>query len=692
MRILHTSDWHIGRRFKGVDLVEYQRRALDWLIDIVRREHVDVVCVSGDVYDSPMPSAASVDLLDDVLTRLTSIVDDEGRPAVDVIVTPGNHDSARKLGFGARMMRPNLHLRCETAQLANPVIVTRGGAGGREDRLAVYALPYLDPDVARPVLEKLLEHENTEDLVRLLDSRAMPQKGDRPEEEVEQIEQGEGEHPCKSGDNRNNQDTSEHFRRADSADHADHGDNHSNSGDTPETTDAVTPRPRIPRSHEGVMTAAMRLIRPDLQRRRHQAEVEGVAFHAVLMAHAFVSGAAPSDSERNITIGGVDSVPAAVFSDSGLDYLALGHLHRAQQVRIPSDLVVVPDRSDDEGRDLTNMRDQRAPIAAYVAVSDLSESGDLVDLDGSATFGKSAELNAKSGDSAEPVEPRNSDESAAFYEPNDPDVPVALHKSTEAVKSPRSSKFLIPKGAHSTPPLARYAGSLLAYSFSEACTPPVVGNGKSVVIVDMPEPSEPVPSDSTTSAPVSSISSDTSTQKIPSSPLTSPAQKAQPSQLTLRTIPVESGQPALVRLTGSPEELLGDLAESHRHDWASLTVVSDTYPHGMYQKLDAAYEHALEKNFKITQRSAGTDDSANGTGADRAMANLHETRSELDVLTGFVRYALGRDPNDGETAVLRDAVERVHATDEKDAVSDAATASAATAETTTPANRKGARA
>ena len=690
MRILHTSDWHIGRRFKGVDLVEYQRRALDWLVDTVRREHVDVVCVSGDVYDSPMPSAASVDLLDDVLTRLTSIVNDEGRPAVDVIVTPGNHDSARKLGFGARMMRPNLHLRCETAQLANPVIVTRGGADGREDRLAVYALPYLDPDVARPVLEKLLD-QNAEDFGQLLDFHAMPQDGTHFGKEAEPVERTDGEPLRNLGDNRNSQDASEHVRHADSADHADHGDNHSNFGDTPETTDTVTPRPRIPRSHEGVMTAAMRLIRPDLQRRRHQAEVEGATFHAVLMAHAFVSGAAPSDSERNITIGGVDSVPAAVFSDSGLDYLALGHLHRAQQVRIPSDLAVVPDRSDDEGRDLTNMGDQMAPIAAYTAGSDLSESSDLVDLDGSATFGKSVELNAKSGDSAEPVEPRDSDESAVFREPNDPDVPVALRKSTEAAKSPRFSKFLIPKGVHSTPPYARYAGSLLAYSFSEACTPPVVGNGKSVVIIDMPEPSEPVPSDSTTSAPVSSVPSDTSAQKIPSSPLTSPAQKARSSQLTLRTIPVESGQPALVRLTGSPEELLGDLAESHRHDWASLTVVSDTYPHGMYQKLDAAYEHALEKNFKITQRSTGTDDSANGTGADRAMANLHETRSELDVLTGFVRYALGRDPNDGEIAVLRDAVERVHATDEKDAVSDAATASTAS-DTTTPANRKGARA
>lgn len=44
MRVLHTSDWHIGRRFKGIDLLEYQRKALEWLIGLIKREQVDV-CV-----------------------------------------------------------------------------------------------------------------------------------------------------------------------------------------------------------------------------------------------------------------------------------------------------------------------------------------------------------------------------------------------------------------------------------------------------------------------------------------------------------------------------------------------------------------------------------------------------------------------------------------------------------------------
>ncbi|RSX50904.1 exonuclease SbcCD subunit D [Bifidobacterium callimiconis] len=556
MRILHTSDWHIGRRFKGLDLAEYQRRALDWLVDTVRREHVDVVCVSGDVYDSPMPSAASVDLLDDVLTRLTSLEDDEGRPAVDVIVTPGNHDSARKLGFGSRMMRPNLHLCCDTARIAEPVIVTRGGDTTGE-RLAVYAMPYLDPDVARPVLEKLLveagEHAPVDDEV------AGPAAG-----------------------------------------HAFEGDNLQNSGDNPDASAS-----RIPRSHEGVMTAAMRLIRADLQRRRAEAKADGVPFHAVLMAHAFVSGASPSDSERNLTIGGVDSVPAAVFSDSGLDYLALGHLHRAQQVRIPAS----------------------AGVAAGIS-SDTTT-----------------------------------------------DVPAG---ASAGVVAPM-------------PPIARYAGSLLAYSFSESCTPPTVGNGKSVTIVDLPadsaasrsgdltvpdSPADPaalqsvvtgVSADSTPtdSDPTDSVVSHSIEPSIAAgignsgnsnNPNGSAGSDTRPC-IAVRTIPVESGQPALVQLKGSPDELLGTLATEYRHDWVSLTVVADAYPHGMYQKLDVAYDNALEKNFEITRRA----DHGSINGNDRTMANLRETHSEIDVLEGFVRYTLGRDPNDSELAVLRDAVERVHA-------------------------------
>ena len=74
-------------------------------------------------------------------------------------------------------------------------------------------------------------------------------------------------------------------------------------------------------SHAAVLAAAMDRVRADLAGARRRTR-------SVVLAHAFVTGGAASDSERDITVGGVASVPAAVFD--GVDYVALGHLHGAQ--------------------------------------------------------------------------------------------------------------------------------------------------------------------------------------------------------------------------------------------------------------------------------------------------------------------------------------------------------------------------
>lgn len=419
MRVLHTSDWHIGRRFKGVDLLDYQRKALEWLTDVIVREHVDVLCVSGDVYDLSVPSAESIRLFDAMFDRLGRLEVD-GRP-LEVVITPGNHDSAIRLGAGSGLMLPNVHVRCGLDAIAEPVTVTRG-----DDTLAVYALPYLDPDTARSGLQQLLEQAGIDD--------------------------------C------------------------------------------------IPRSHEGVMRAAMELVTRDLAARR-DADPHMVA---VLMAHAFVSGTAPSDSERGIAVGGVDSVPAGLFSHSGLDYLALGHLHRPQRVNVP-------------------------------------------------------------------------------------DLPVG------------ESVFKLDRT-----PQARYSGSLLAYSFSESRVPPVKGNGKSVVLFDV----------------------------------------SNGGVTDLRTLDVESDEPAFVRLDGTVDEILGDSAVVHHDDWVSVTVHVGEFPQGLYQKIDDWYEHALEKNV-VYDRNRAT--------AGRRAVDLRTASSEMDVLEQFVHHQLGRKASEEERRVLEAALEAARA-------------------------------
>ena len=63
MRILHTADWHIGRQFHNLSLLEDQRHVLEQLIELIQEREVDVVLVAGDIYDRSVPPAAAVALL-----------------------------------------------------------------------------------------------------------------------------------------------------------------------------------------------------------------------------------------------------------------------------------------------------------------------------------------------------------------------------------------------------------------------------------------------------------------------------------------------------------------------------------------------------------------------------------------------------------------------------------------------------
>ncbi|MTG88868.1 exonuclease subunit SbcD [Cellulosimicrobium sp. BIT-GX5] len=154
MRILHTSDWHLGRTLHGVDLLEHQAAHLDHLVELTRTEGVDAVVVAGDVYDRAIPPVDAVALLSDALARLAE--------HAHVVVTPGNHDSAVRLGFGDRVMRPGVHLRARLADVGSPVVLPpRTGDAGAP--LLVYALPYLDPDAARHALAETPEGEGEGD-------------------------------------------------------------------------------------------------------------------------------------------------------------------------------------------------------------------------------------------------------------------------------------------------------------------------------------------------------------------------------------------------------------------------------------------------------------------------------------------------------------------------------------------------
>ncbi|MEU7320645.1 exonuclease SbcCD subunit D [Streptomyces griseoviridis] len=220
MRLLHTSDWHLGRSFHRVDMLGAQAAFVTHLVTTVREHAVDAVVVAGDVYDRAVPPLAAVELFDDALHRLAGL-------GVPTVMISGNHDSARRLGVGAGLIgRAGIHLRTEPSACGTPVVLADAFGD-----VALYGLPYLEPALVK------------------------------------------GEFGvAKAG-------------------------------------------------HETVLAAAMERVRADLATRP-------AGTRSVVLAHAFVTGGEPSDSERDITVGGVAAVPAGVFD--GVDYVALGHLHGCQ--------------------------------------------------------------------------------------------------------------------------------------------------------------------------------------------------------------------------------------------------------------------------------------------------------------------------------------------------------------------------
>lgn len=138
MRILHTSDWHIGRTFHQHSTLEALGQVLDALVDLVARHEVDMVVVAGDVFDSSMPSADAVRELDRVLVALS-------RTGATVLVTSGNHDSPVRLGARAAFTAEvGVHVLTRPEELARPVTVHDA-----HGPVHVYGIPFLEPTLVR---------------------------------------------------------------------------------------------------------------------------------------------------------------------------------------------------------------------------------------------------------------------------------------------------------------------------------------------------------------------------------------------------------------------------------------------------------------------------------------------------------------------------------------------------------------
>lgn len=160
MRILHTSDWHLGRIFNNIHLTDDQSYVLVQIKQIIRDYNVDVVVVAGDIYDRAVPPPEAVTLLDNTLNGF--LIDCKK----SVIIISGNHDSPDRLSFGSRLFAHHgLHL-FGNFQYPVPRITLHDTHGN----VHFYAVPFSEPSIVRERSGKEAIREHNDAMMTIAES------------------------------------------------------------------------------------------------------------------------------------------------------------------------------------------------------------------------------------------------------------------------------------------------------------------------------------------------------------------------------------------------------------------------------------------------------------------------------------------------------------------------------------------
>ena len=143
MKFGHIGDLHIGKRVHDFSMLEDQRYILNQMIKIFEEQKVDGVLIAGDVYDKTVPSAEAVQLFDEFITGLA-------KAKIPVYMISGNHDSAERLSFGAKLFESSDIYISQVYDGEMKRIVLKDQYGP----ISVYLLPFLKPAAVRHALQR----------------------------------------------------------------------------------------------------------------------------------------------------------------------------------------------------------------------------------------------------------------------------------------------------------------------------------------------------------------------------------------------------------------------------------------------------------------------------------------------------------------------------------------------------------
>jgi len=141
MKVLHTSDWHIGQKFMGKSREDEHKAFLSWLFETIKKDKIDVLIVAGDIFDTGNPPNYALELYYNFLKKLFSI------PNLYVIITAGNHDSISTLKAPKQLLEyMNVHIITSGDEDENELIPIY-----KKDKLqgVVCAVPFLRDSIVR---------------------------------------------------------------------------------------------------------------------------------------------------------------------------------------------------------------------------------------------------------------------------------------------------------------------------------------------------------------------------------------------------------------------------------------------------------------------------------------------------------------------------------------------------------------
>jgi exonuclease SbcD len=235
MKVLHTADWHLGQKFFHRNRAQEHRAALDWLVQYIIKEEVELLIVAGDIFDTDSPPNYARKLYFDFLKQLVNTC------CEDIVIVAGNHDSANMLDAAKELFKLlNVHVVGHISEdRAAQIIEIRGKEEGAL-KAVVGAVPYLrDKDIRKSI------------------------SGETYEERVENLRSGVQQH------------------------------------------------------YQEIETA----LKP----------YQSKNIPVIVTGHLYAAGGDREDRPNSIHIGSLDIIKAESFSED-FDYVALGHLHRYQQI------------------------------------------------------------------------------------------------------------------------------------------------------------------------------------------------------------------------------------------------------------------------------------------------------------------------------------------------------------------------